>query len=181
MRSRGGYAQAGAPLPGGPGSLAGCEGLVVRVAGDGSTYTVVAATASGALYGTRVTAPVNFTNLRLPFNKFRPLTAGAAPALDAAAVARVGLRFAPPPPGAAAAASSSSSSPSSSATPGGFKIEVDRIKALPGGTEPDFILVSCTAAAAAAAGGADADADTADRVLSAKRAGEAALRRTGLG
>ena len=180
IRSPYGCAQAGAPLPGGPGSLAACEGLEVRVAADGGSYAVVLETVAGASYASRVTAPLAFTNLRLPFTAFRPLSPGAPPSLDAARVARLAIR--------------------ASAPPGAFRIEIDRVKALPGGVEPDFVLVSCAGARAMEArsappsldsddgdggdgGGLDAAlaGSVATRVLAAKRDGEAALRRTGLG
>ena len=180
VRSRGGYAQAGAPLPAAC-SLAGTEGLLVRVSADGAPYTVTLTTAAGAVFGARVVAPAKYANFRLPFTAFRPLSRGAPPTVDGADVARVGLRFAPPPPSADPA-------------PGGgaFRIELDRVKALPGGGEPDFVLLSCAGAGVAASAASplastdDApDAATAaaaaDRIVSAKRAGEAALRRTGLG
>jgi hypothetical protein len=138
-------------------------------------------TAAGAVFGARVVAPAKYANFRLPFTAFRPLSRGAPPTVDGADVARVGLRFAPPPPSADPA-------------PGGgaFRIELDRVKALPGGDEPDFVLLSCAGAGVAASAASplastdDApDAATAaaaaDRIVSAKRAGEAALRRTGLG
>jgi hypothetical protein len=47
------------------------------------------------------------------------------------------------------------------------------VKALPGGTEPDMILVSCA--------GGGLSADEAERVVPAKRAAEALLRNSGLG
>lgn len=179
IRSPYGYAQAGAPLPDGPGSLAACEGLEVRVAADGGSYSVVLETLAGASYAARVTAPLAFTNLRLPFTAFRPLSPGAPPSLDPASVARLAIRF--------------------STSPGAFKIELDRIKALPGGVEPDFVLVSCAGVRAMETRSASSSFDSADddddddgldaavadnvatRVLAAKRDGEAALRRTGLG
>lgn len=153
VRSRGGaYAQASAPLPAGASSLADAEGLVVRVAADGGSYTVVLRTAAGELYGARVAAPVSFANLRLPFAAFRPLTAGAPPQLDPAAATSFGIRFSPPTAAVVAANTGSvfSTSDENLQVPGAFRIEIDRVKALPGGTEPDFILLSASAAGAAA-------------------------------
>ena len=153
VRSRGGaYAQATAPLPAGASSLAEAEGLVVRVAADGGSYTVVLRTAAGELYGARVSAPVSFANLRLPFAAFRPLSAGAPPQLDPATATHFGIRFSPPTAAVVAANTGSvfSTSDENLQVPGAFRIEIDRVKALPGGTEPDFILLSASAAGAAA-------------------------------
>lgn len=58
-----------------------------------------------------------------------------------------------------------------------FKLEVDWIKALPAGVEPEFVLVSC-------AGSADRpgiDVDDLNRIVAAKRKGEESLRASGLG
>uniref|UniRef100_A0A383W3F2 NAD(P)-binding domain-containing protein n=1 Tax=Tetradesmus obliquus TaxID=3088 RepID=A0A383W3F2_TETOB len=57
-----------------------------------------------------------------------------------------------------------------------FKMEVDWIKALPSGVEPEFILVSCSGAARPGL-----DATDVSRIVAAKRRGEDALRATGLG
>lgn len=58
-----------------------------------------------------------------------------------------------------------------------FSLEVDWIKALPAGIEPEFVLVSC-------AGSADRPGmslDDLNRVVAAKRKGEDSLRASGLG
>jgi uncharacterized protein YbjT (DUF2867 family) len=57
-----------------------------------------------------------------------------------------------------------------------FRVEVDWIKALPGGLEPDFVLVSC-------AGAPRPGVDPSDiaRAVAAKRRGEERLRASGLG
>ena len=177
VRSRGGaYAQASAPLPAAA-SLAESEGLVVRVAADGGSYTVVLGTASGDSYGARVSAPLAFSNLRLPFAAFRPLSAGAPPQLDPSSATHFSIRFSPPAASVAAAASNLGSVFSAGGdeknpqqVPGAFRIEVDRVKALPSGTEPDFILLSASAAGAAAValavargGGSGASSSSADR------------------
>jgi len=216
VRSRGGaFAQASAPLPEGA-PLAGSEGLVVRVAADGGSYTVVLRTAGGDAYGARVAAPVSFANLRLPFAAFRPLRAGAPPQLDPSTATHFGIRFSPPTAAVVAANTGSvfSTSDENLQVPGAFRVEIDRVKALPGGTEPDFILLSASAAGAAAVALAAARGDdsssssgrgasfsapaavlasiddaadeaalagAAERLLTSKREGEAALRRSGLG
>ena len=230
VRSRGGaYAQVSAPLPAGGGSLSEAEGLVVRVAADGGSYTVVLRTSAGDSYGARVAAPVSFANLRLPFAAFRPLSAGAPPQLDPSSATHFGIRFSPPTAAVVAANTGSvfSTSDENLQVPGAFRVEIDRVKALPGGTEPDFILLSASAAGAAAValaavrseqGGGSSSSDrgasssyasssssatavapsavlasiddaadeaalanAAERLLSSKREGEAALRRSGLG
>ncbi|KAF8062069.1 HCF173 [Scenedesmus sp. PABB004] len=62
-------------------------------------------------------------------------------------------------------------------TPGAIKhLEVDWIKALPAGAEPDFVLVSCSGA-----GRGGVPADELARIVAAKRRGEDLLRSTGLG
>lgn len=66
----------------------------------------------------------------------------------------------------------SSSSPSAQK----FRVEVDWIKALPGGEEPDFILVSCAGASRAGVEPSDLA-----RAVAAKRRGEERLRASGLG
>lgn len=58
-----------------------------------------------------------------------------------------------------------------------FKIEIDWIKALPAGVEPEFVLVSC--AGTATRPGVELDDLT--RIVAAKRKGEEALRASGLG
>lgn len=50
IHSRGGYAQAGTQLqPADAQALAGCEGLVLRLAGDGQAYSVLLTTGASAV------------------------------------------------------------------------------------------------------------------------------------
>jgi hypothetical protein len=58
-----------------------------------------------------------------------------------------------------------------------FSLEVDWIKALPGGVEPEFVLVSCAGSAARPG----MEVDDVNRIVAAKRKGEEALRSSGLG
>lgn len=58
-----------------------------------------------------------------------------------------------------------------------FKIEVDWIKALPAGVEPEFVLVSC----AGSANRPGIDVADLPRMVAAKRKGEDSLRASGLG
>ena len=193
-------------------SLAGTEGLVVRMSGDGNAYTVVVQTAAGTQHGARLVVGRGFDNHRLPWAAFRPLnplsaiggsSAGSTAVLDPATIARVGIRFATPAiadnpnatiadaiPRANGRASGPTSTSSSSAN--AFCLEVNRIKALPGGAEPDFILLSCAsgavpssvaasewvaseAAAAAATASEEARASAAARLAAAKTAAAQAL------
>ena len=61
--------------------------------------------------------------------------------------------------------------------PGQFQLEVDWIKAIPGGVEPEVVMVSC---AGTARRGALGEAELA-RIVAAKRRGEEGLRLSGLG
>ena len=146
--------------------------------------------------------------VRLPFNDFRPLEQGAPP-LEPGDVTRLGFRFemraqpkkagtplggegAAPSRGKASARGKGAFDPDEefrtllsaqqqsgvSAAPepdtsNNFRLCVAMVKALPGGGEPDFVLVSCA--------GAGLDAEEAEKVVAAKRQGEALLRNSGLG
>jgi len=54
-------------------SLAGAEGLVLRVKADEHPYTCVLRTAGGALYTNKFSTRHGYNTLRLPFNIFRPV------------------------------------------------------------------------------------------------------------
>jgi uncharacterized protein YbjT (DUF2867 family) len=147
--------------------------------------------------------------VRLPFNDFRPLEPGAPP-LDPGAITRLGFRFemraqpkkAGTPLGDTAAAAPSRGKASARGkgafdpdeefrallaaqqtsgvtaapepdTSNNFRLCVAMVKALPGGGEPDFVLVSCA--------GAGLEAEEAEKVVAAKRQGEALLKNSGLG
>jgi hypothetical protein len=166
----------GAPLelPHG-GSLAGSEGLVLRLLGDAHAYTAVVETAEGRVYNSKFTTRLGWSTVRLPFSGFVPARAGAAPPLDPAAATRLKFRFEPrgkqlDQVTAAGGALYESEEDNR------FRLELDWVKALPGGAETDFILVSC-------AGTRRAGVDDAERekVVAAKRRGETALRNSGLG
>jgi len=205
VQSRG-DAQLSGPLQP-PDELASCEGLVLRCRGDGKRYACVLRTGddkTGHWYSASFPTRTSWTPVRLPFADFRPLVP-TAPPLDVGAVQRIGFRFdaksqpkkqsAAQPVAAPAAPQRArgrgafdpdaefralSQAQAAAGTAGvaddgsnAFLLEVGIIKALPGGGEPDFILVSCA--------GAGLDADEADKVVPAKRAGEALLRNSGLG
>jgi len=225
---RGGEAQLSGPLdyvPPAGFSLADCDGLVLRVRGDGKRYSALLATRAApgeALqwYAAPFLARPAWAPLRLPFAAFRPL-AGDAPPLAPERVARLGFRFelkaqarkaeAAPSAAAAAAAAAAPAPPprrgrravdadaefraalerqaaaavGTAGTgrappplkpeddPGAFRLEVSFVKALPGGTEPDLVLVSCA--------GGGLDAEEAEKVVPVKRAAEALVRNSGLG
>ncbi|KAL4450724.1 hypothetical protein ABPG77_001080 [Micractinium sp. CCAP 211/92] len=172
--SRGGIAEVGAPLqlPEGE-SLEGADGLVLRVRADEHAYTCVLRVAGGALYTNRFGTRVGYNTLRLPFNTFRPVNADDPP-LRPEEVEYIGLRFEPRIKVLEQVTEPGQSMFDTSANR--FRLEVDWIKALPGGVETDFILVSC-------AGTPRPDLDDAQRekVVGAKRRGEAILRNSGLG
>ena len=221
---RGGEAQVAGPLePLPPGfSLASCDGLVMRVRGDGKRYSallgVEAEGAPGELlwYSASFATRTSWAPLRLPFAAFRPLDA-AAPPLEPGRIARLGFRFetrAQPkkaaPGGEAAAEASAAAAPVKRGRraaadadadfraaqerqvaaaagmagagfggsgkvedPGKFGLDVAFVKALPGGTEPDLIFVSCA--------GGGLSAEDAALVVPAKRTAEALVRNSGLG
>lgn len=175
--SRDGYAQVGAPLqelPHGK-SLSGTEGLVIRLLGDAHQYSAVVETADARTYTARFPTRTGYSTIRLPWNTF---LAGKdvedASPLDPMDVAHISFRFEPKikvleqvtEPGQSMFDSAGNR----------FKLGVDWIKALPGGEETDFVLVSC--AGAKRFGLEEGDRD---RITATKRRGEAALRNSGLG
>lgn len=172
--SRGGLAEVGAPLrlPEGE-SLEGSDGLVLRLRSDEHPYTCVLRAAGGRLYTNRFGTREGYNTLRLPFNTFRPVNAEDPP-LRPEEIEYIGLRFEPRIKVLEQVTEPGQSMFDTSANR--FRLEVDWIKALPGGVETDFILVSC-------AGTPRPDLDDAQRekVVGAKRRGEAALRNSGLG
>ncbi|EFN51818.1 hypothetical protein CHLNCDRAFT_59780 [Chlorella variabilis] len=171
--SRSGLAEVGAQLQlADADTLAGCEGLVLRVRADEHPYTCVVRTAS-TLYTCKFNTRPGYNTVRLPFNTFRPASQEDLP-LQPGDVEYIGFRFEPrikmleevTEPG-----QSMFDQPTHR-----FRLEVDWVKALPGGSETNFVLVSC-------AGTPRPDLDDAQRekVLSFKRKGEAVLRNSGLG
>jgi uncharacterized protein YbjT (DUF2867 family) len=189
-------------LPAGMGyrTLRSAAGLVMRVRGDGKRYSCVLRSGDArkgeeehwyqASFATRPT----WEPLRVPFSDFRPLSP-TAPPLDTGRITRLGFRFdsktqpraamaatqAPQP--AAPRADRSGSREAASREARGeaavvakenlFALECAFIKALPGGAEPDFVLVGCA--------GVGLDPDVLDKATESKRAAEALLRNSGLG
>ncbi|KAL3155322.1 hypothetical protein ABBQ38_010886 [Trebouxia sp. C0009 RCD-2024] len=183
--TRYGKAEAGSPLmEHTQEELADCEGLVVRVRGDGQVYSIVLTTGTGATYVFRFPTKRGYSNIRMPFNAFRPTLAGEPP-LESNHInlAQIALRFEPDgrnlsfntPKGSRQAATkqllAADDDPNKS-----FDVEVDWIRALPGGDESDFIMVGC-----AGIPQAGADIPQHEKLMAAKRRGENLLKNTGLG
>lgn len=174
--SRGGYAEVGADvtrLPHGD-ALSGSEGFIMRIKGDAHAYSLVAETTTGATYNVKFTTNTLWSTVRLPYNIFLPTSPGIPSLLDPANIAKVKLRFEPKPK-MLEAVTEAGASPFDGAD-NRFKLEIDWIKALPGGDETDFILVSCAGSAPP-----EVEQKTWDKVISAKRLGEGNLRNSGLG
>jgi len=191
--------------------LATCDGLVLRCQGDGKRYSCVLHTSSGHWYAASFpTRNGSWQPVRLPFADFRAVAesnaeSGPVPPLDPGTITRLGFRFetraqpkkagAPAPAATPAAAkrgggrgaglydpdeefrallAAQQSGPGpDSDNSNAFRLCISMVKALPGGAEPDFVLVSCA--------GAGLDQEEAEKVVTAKRQGEALLRNSGLG
>ncbi|CAM0909759.1 unnamed protein product [Alopecurus aequalis] len=184
------------------------DGLIFSVGGNGRSYVVIletgplADTSQSKLYFARMTTKVGFcrvssvcSNLkiiadftacwqskdiefdllsfcylcflqvRVPFSAFRPVKPEDPP-LDPFLVHTLTIRFEPKRqrPG---------DDSQGGTDPRSFELILEYIKALPTGQETDFILVSCT--------GSGIEPNRREQVLKAKKAGEDALRRSGLG
>lgn len=123
-------------LPGGEDRFAGCEALTMRVKGEGHTYACVLATPGGR-YVARFPSRLRYSTVRLPFSTFRPEKEGQPP-LDPEQVERISLRYelrraAPPGTGAVRDAATAAKAAADQQRLNKFKLEVDWIKALPGG------------------------------------------------
>ncbi|XP_042402446.1 protein HIGH CHLOROPHYLL FLUORESCENCE PHENOTYPE 173, chloroplastic-like [Zingiber officinale] len=148
------------------------DGLVLSVGGNGRSYIMIletgplADTSQSKLYFARINTKVGFCRVRVPFSSFRPVKPDD-PLLDPFLVHTLTIRFEPRRQRSVEAPVNKQQDPRS------FKLIMEYIKALPTGTETDFILVSCT--------GSGIESNRRDQVLKAKKAGEDALRRSGLG
>lgn len=139
--TRNGVAEMGAKMerPFGD-SLVGCEALVLRLRGDGHPYTLLLATKDGRTYSNRFQTRDGFSTARLPFYTFNPTDAeSAAVPLDPADIDHIGIRFEVERRTVEQFSQQSLFDQSNNR----FKLKVDWIKAIPGGEETDFILVSC--------------------------------------
>jgi uncharacterized protein YbjT (DUF2867 family) len=154
------------------------DGVVMRIMGDGQTYSALLEVEDGRVFQYRFKSQIGFSTVRIPWTLFSPQKiSDESPEeniLEPSDIAAIGIQFEP-----------SKKAMEQVATPGmydnaanRFKLEIDWIKALPGGNETDFVLVSC--------GGAQRsewsfDESVRDRVVTAKRKGESLLRSSGLG
>ncbi|GLC35476.1 hypothetical protein PLESTB_000203300 [Pleodorina starrii] len=192
LMSRGAIAEVGArlapTLPGGQHRTAGTEGIVMRVRGDGHAYLAILESEDGYRYGARFPTREGYLTVRLPYAAFRSEYQGQPP-LDPGRLAGMSLRYENRRSGGASSAAVAAvraakglgaramgEAAAQQARDQKFSLEVDWIKALPGGSEPDFVLVSC-------AGRSRPGIDPADlrKVIDAKRRGEENLRLSGLG
>ncbi|XP_066377033.1 protein HIGH CHLOROPHYLL FLUORESCENCE PHENOTYPE 173, chloroplastic-like [Miscanthus floridulus] len=147
------------------------DGLLFSVGGNGRSYVVIletgplADTTQSKKYFARMTTKVGFCRVRVPFSSFRPVNPQDPP-LDPFLVHTLTIRFEPKRqrPGDGS---------QNASDPRNFELKLEYIKALPTGQETDFILVSCS--------GSGIESNRREQVLKAKKAGEDALRRSGLG
>ncbi|KAG0576513.1 hypothetical protein KC19_5G085600 [Ceratodon purpureus] len=177
--TRGGYVELAKRIALPPGlTLDRYEGLVLSVCGDGKTYTLLLETDPSEddpeprQYFTRFQTKMGFSRVRIPFSIFRPMKPEAPP-LDPFLVHSLAFRFEPRRQRASANRPGTPLTAAQEGQNNSFKLILDYIKALPGGQETDFILVSCS--------GAGVPNESREKVLRAKQAGEAALRNSGLG
>ncbi|PNW73930.1 hypothetical protein CHLRE_13g578650v5 [Chlamydomonas reinhardtii] len=189
LMSRGALAEVGAQLaaklPGGEHRTAGTEGLVLRVRGDAHSYLLILETSEGHRYGARFPTREGYLTVRLPYAAFRSEYQDQPP-LDPSKLSTIAIRYENRRQGSSQvaalraakglAATDMAALAAQQARDQRFSLEVDWIKAVPGGSEPDFVLVSC-------AGKSRPGIDPADlrKVIDAKRRGEENLRTSGLG
>lgn len=163
--------------------LADSEGIVVRLRGDGQLYQMLLTTGTGATYQYRLPSKKGYARIRMPFNAFRPTQSGEPPLhtcihnlTHIAIKFEPGSRSAPLTPQQIMFGDDMSSKR--------FDIELSYIRALPAGTETDFILVGCAGVKGTAVGmdnGTEDAAQQLEKLVAAKRRGEQLLKNTGLG
>ncbi|CAD6251951.1 unnamed protein product [Miscanthus lutarioriparius] len=147
------------------------DGLLLSVGGNGRSYVIIletgplADTSQSKKYFARMNTKVGFCRVRVPFSSFRPVNPQDPP-LDPFLVHTLTIRFEPKKqrPGESSEGASDQRN---------FELKMEFIKALPSGQETDIVLVSCT--------GSGIEDNRREQVLKAKKAGEDALRRSGLG
>ncbi|XP_031488829.1 protein HIGH CHLOROPHYLL FLUORESCENCE PHENOTYPE 173, chloroplastic [Nymphaea colorata] len=148
------------------------DGLVFSLGGNGRSYVIIleagpmADTSQSKLYFARINTKVGFCRVRVPFSAFRSVKPDDPP-LDPFLVHTLTIRFEPRRQRQVEASNGVSQDLRS------FKLIIEYIKALPTGSETDFILISCT--------GYGIESTRREQVLRAKKAGEDSLRRSGLG
>lgn len=177
--SRNAYAIVGADLDDTTQSaIASSDGLVMRILGDGQTYSALLETEDGRVFAYKIKTGSGFATVRIPWTLFAPEVISdddlSENILEPREIAAIGIKFEP---------SRKSLGPVSGQgmydnAENRFNLEIDWIKALPGGVETDFILVSCGGAQRSDWG---FDESVRDRVVAAKRKGESSLRSSGLG
>jgi len=180
--SRDGYALVSAPIDEATrSSLAGCDGLVMRILGDNRPYIFVVETEDGRTFSYRFSARVGFSTVRLPFSLFVPELISEDPSpgiLEPREIVKMGIKFEPKMKSLDQVTLPGQSMYDSSANR--FELQVDWIKGLPGGVETDMILVSCGGAQRARADWGYDDSIK-ERLVTAKRKGESLLRSSGVG
>lgn len=174
--TRGGYVEVAKKLEFPPGiSLDRYEGLVLSVCGDGKMYSLILEACSmddpshKILYSARFSTRLGYSRIRVPFSSFRPVNPND-PALDPFSVHTLVIRFEPRRQRQVAVRSGAVATLRDNSS---FQLLIDYIKALPGGQETDFILISCT--------GGGVDPEVREKVLKSKQGGEVALKNSGLG
>lgn len=180
LMARGAIAEVGArissKLPGGDHRMAHTEGLALRVRGDGHFYLCIVETVGGARYGARFPTRPGYLTVRLPYAAFRSEFQGQPP-LDSDKVSGMSIRYENKRmPGVTAARAARVGKVDDTKPDQQFCLEVDWIKALPSGTEPDVVLVSC-----AGRSRPGVSAQELEKIISFKRRGEENLRLSGLG
>uniref|UniRef100_A0A7I4F633 NAD(P)-binding domain-containing protein n=1 Tax=Physcomitrium patens TaxID=3218 RepID=A0A7I4F633_PHYPA len=177
--TRGGYVELAKRISLPPGlTLDRYEVLVLSVCGDGKSYTLLVETDPSEddpkcrQYFSRFPTRLGYSRVRIPFSSFRPMDPESPP-LDPFLVHSLMFRFEPRRQKSSANRPASTLPPAQENQHNSFRLVLDYIKALPGGQETDFILVSCS--------GAGVPNEMREKVLRAKQAGEAALRNSGLG
>ncbi|KAK9866451.1 hypothetical protein WJX84_006052 [Apatococcus fuscideae] len=149
--------------------LGSMEGLVLRLASDGRSYSFYLRTAEGVEYATRFTTKKGFGTYRLPFQQFRPKDPRQPPLVDPSKVARMGIRCQRPSQTLAAVVQ-----------PVDFKLKLYYIKAFPAAvSQSSFIMISCAGDPKHLADDS-MDAVVQARVLTAKQKGELSVRQCGL-
>lgn len=146
LYQKGAVAEVGAKLSailsGGEHRTASTEGLVLRLRGDGKQYACVLRTKDGKKYSARFATRSGFTHVRLPWDTFRSDTSDPSP-LQPDNISYIGLRYDfKRPTTRASRGVPTAAEMEEMKKERMFQLEVDWIKALPGGVEPDFILVS---------------------------------------
>lgn len=148
------------------------EGLILSVGGNGRSYVIIleagplADSSQSKKYFARINTKAGFCRVRVPFTSFRSVNPSDPP-LDPFLVHTLTIRFEPRRQKTVEGPKGMKQDPRR------FELILEYVKALPIGQETDFILVSCT--------GSGVEESRREQVLKAKRAGEDAVRKSGLG